>query len=672
MAGQKAPQLIVNLRLEIQMRPLSRTLLLGIVFLMLGYSAQAVTREECVDRLREMLAHDRLGCFHPTQADGQPWVIPTQVGDVSGDAAVSVDGSEEGQDAYTDNWAWGHPQSWIVFRVDSAYTPDELAALQEGGHRGHLFLTHRADTAHSEKSLAEMTQEIAEVLDSCGFYLGGPSLQRITGQSLDGHFRMIIPPSNNVNPWGIPNPALNYLIYRSPNVEDLYTPNDFMHNLLTTVPASPTNYSFLDSIMALMNFYTVVPEDLVHARMHGSPMPPDSTPTVQTVPLQEGYEDVPNSFPAVHLPNYVTDDKTNPEHMRYAIIGQTGHITGRIVNNDLFVDSMVEDSASIATTTVSVTDRALNTANLLVNYQILPMTDLNILVWDFDRQVVDSAKVRIKRGTDSTDYATTNGWVHAQVLPTDNVTIRSWRNTPDPEWIGITPGADSLSSYIRTEQLPALTDRIDTTQVQTWDVCDSMNVSPQDYKDWINTARGIRINGVRVLGGINPETMNLDTLWYGKISPITGDTLYDWQQDSLQNEAQRLKDTQLFPDSPYPHHYQSHLGETEQYRPHLHRYYKHPSICDIGLDINANGSTIAASTNIQYSLPIGCIRQEIATNIACTNPTPINIPSMSGKSIIYEAWPSEDYTYADKEMFRVWAQTPPNTSRDNIYGLSNF
>lgn len=296
--------------------------------------------------------------------------------------------------------------------------------------------------------------------------------------------------------------------------------------------------------------------------------------------------------------------------------------------------------------------------------------DLDFFVWDFDRQVIQNAVVRVIAGSDSSDYVTTDGWVHACVTSMDSVTVRAWRNTPS-EW-----GNDTLSSYIRTRKIPANADRVDSIQVQTWDVCDSMDVSPQDYKAWNNTLRGIRINGIRLLGGINPETMNLDTLWYGKINPITGDTLYDWQQDSLQAEAQRIKETLLFPDSPYPTYYQATFTDPEPFiwgygpsRQHLHLYYAYWD-CTIGVyhDIPNNASTTRAFTTISYSMPTICIKAEIATNLFCTNSTPNNT-AIWGKSIVEESHPSLDYTLLDKATARVWIQTPPNSRRDDVYGL---
>ncbi len=307
-----------------------------------------------------------------------------------------------------------------------------------------------------------------------------------------------------------------------------------------------------------------------------------------------------------------------------------------------------------------------------------PATPLDLLVWDFDRQVINNAKVRVISGADSSDYVTTDGHLHVQVEPVDSVTVRAWRNTPS-QW-----GNDTLSSYIRTKKIPAVADRVDSMQVQTWDVCDSMDVSPPVYKAWLNKAacKSINIGGnlVRVFGGVNRATMNTDTLWYGKVNIATGDTITDSQQDSLQSIAEELKETQLFTDSPYPNYYQATLTDQEPFisgygpsRQNLFLWYAGGPSCGIGLyrDIPNDASTTRALVGIAYNLPIGCTRQELVTNLFCTTGAPdtTGVTAMSGKSVVYESNPTDYYTFADKEMCRIQSQIPVNTPRDNILGL---
>ncbi|MBM3324191.1 MAG: hypothetical protein FJY66_00825, partial [Calditrichaeota bacterium] len=371
---------------------------------------------------------------------------------------------------------------------------------------------------------------------------------------------------------------------------------------------------------------------------------------ITSPPLQVGLEDSLSSFSPLHLPDYLLEDSLECE-----ILNTAGPITAEIDGDtNLVLTSLVPNANGPASVTVRVTDPVGNHADMIVNYEIAPMTDLSFIVLDFDRQTVPTSTIRIG----DTDYPTESGFVHLQVLPTDNVVVQAWRSTPS-QWYGI-------SSYIRTRIFPAQTDRtLDIMQVQTFDVCDNIQVTPEEYKDFIREARAVEFweNGCFVyrLGGINPETMNLDTLWYGKIHPITGDTTYDWQQDSLQNEAQRLKDTQLFADSPYPHYYKATFDDTEPFiagygpsRQHLHLWYRIVGDCAISIyrDIPNNANTIRSDTEIgslSGGLPPGCIRGELETALACANGA-VFAPAMANKTVIHESWPTEDYTLADKQL----------------------
>lgn len=431
-----------------------------------------------------------------------------------------------------------------------------------------------------------------------------------------------------------------------------------------SVLCETTDTTAVDSLLQGKRFYYVVATV------------PNNPPVIAPIPDQQLVEDSLQVSP-INLRDYITDE--SPFDGLSIVIIQPTKLTLGLENGILSVLSLASDSNGLDSAVVHVTDPEGATAEQTVRYSIAERTDLRLMVWDFDRVRIDSAKVRVIAGTDSTDYMTTDGWMHASVIPCDSVTVKAWRSTPS-QW-----GNDTLSSYIRTERIPALTDCVDSVQVQTWNVCDSMNVSPPNYEQWQTTLCGwpIRINGVwtAVLGGINPQTINLDTIWYCNVHPYNGDTTFQsdqWRRDSLMAEAQRIKDTQLFPDSPFPTFYQPPIGTPEPFiigygpsRQHLHIFYMGlTSTCWIAIyhDIPNNASTTRSGTEIGYPMHPICIRQETGTILACTNGAP-DLPAMAGKSILHETSPSPDYTYADKETFRVWNQIPTNTRIEWIYGL---
>jgi hypothetical protein len=210
-----------------------------------------------------------------------------------------------------------------------------------------------------------------------------------------------------------------------------------------------------------------------------------------------------------------------------------------------------------------------------------------------------------------------------------------------------------------------------------------MDVSPQDLRLYVEKTRGrgMLIGGqpIKVLAGINPYTIDQDTIWYGTISPVSGDTTQYAEQNDLQNAAIDLKNRLLFLDSPYPQYYQATFADVEPFnqigqplRTNLHGWYKENNNCQITLygRTQFNASTTGAYTRITPDLNETCIKQELLTNLICNFSAPdttATIP-LANKSILHEAFPSQDYTLVDKALARVWAQVGVEPV-SQVYGL---
>ncbi len=299
------------------------------------------------------------------------------------------------------------------------------------------------------------------------------------------------------------------------------------------------------------------------------------------------------------------------------------------------------------------------------------LLNFHLLVKDFDRNVVDSAKVRIIHGNDSTDYSTTNGWVHANLTypPGDSVTVRAWRNTPS-EW------SDSLSSFIRTQRYPVQVGVVDSVQVETYDGLQEGGTNPLEFGIFVFEARGIIIlvNGEPkyVLGGFDPAHANQDTIWIGRAS-LYGDTLSTEDADSIEHVAQEV--LTHFPSHTQHRIYKSPLDEIQPLqgprgpltRPHLQLYYKRWIECTASLFPAGEIPLKDGALSYLYgNLDPICLRQEMLTNMVTVNP---GVSGMMWRSVLSET-AAESITGVDDKLIKVWADTRIGEEFLNIYYLA--